>query len=106
VAGPTLAGAGIGFLLPLTQLKPVKVEAELQKQLDAIKANIYSSSDRSFTDFIWLAFFVCLLGWMYAIFLTLKPTANPLPSSLNTPLTLGCLIFFVSIVLSEFKERV
>jgi hypothetical protein len=106
VAGPTLAGAGIGFLLPLTQLKTVKIDDQLQQQLIAAKASAYSPRDKSFSEFIWFAFFVCLLGWMYSIFLTLKPAANPLPPTVNGPLSIGCIIFVISIALSEFKERV
>ncbi|MGA8271449.1 MAG: hypothetical protein WB919_07795, partial [Candidatus Sulfotelmatobacter sp.] len=33
VAGPTLAGAGLGFLLPLTELKPVSIDPAVLLQL-------------------------------------------------------------------------
>jgi hypothetical protein len=105
IAGPTIAGAGIGFLIPLFQLKPVQLDPALQKQLAGIKAQAYSAKDKTFSDFVIFFFFLSLAMWMYSLYLSLKPMANPLPAYLS-PLTLGCVIFVSSIILSEIKERV
>jgi uncharacterized membrane protein (DUF485 family) len=117
VAGPTLAGAGIGFLLPLTDLKPVQVDAALVAALAKAKAKVkfYSPTDKAFTDFVWLIFFVSLAAWMYSIYLTLQ-TFNTLHRevglrsseilSVNWPLMIGCAIFVVAIILSEIKEKI
>jgi len=105
VAGPTLAGAGIGFLLPLTQLKTVAVaDQNLQAELAKMRVKVHKTSDEQFTDFVWFAFFLSLAAWMFSIYLTLKPIQPPVP--LNWPLSIGCVIFVISIVLAEIKERV
>lgn len=110
VAGPTLAGAGIGFLLPLTQLKQVAVaDQKLQATLAKMHAKVHSSRDQQFTEFVWFMFFVSLGSWMYSLYLTLKPTQAQtvaIAVPLNWPLSIGCAIFFVSIILAEIKERV
>lgn len=104
VAGPTLAGAGLGFLLPLTDLKAVPVDARVLEQLKSKGANAYSETDRAFSDFVWVFFFASLGAWMACIYLTLRPLENTF-KHLNKSLLIGCIIFVVSIVLTEIKER-
>jgi len=48
LAGPTLAGAGIGFLLPLTELKKIQLEPALLAQLQTAKLQVYSPLDKIF----------------------------------------------------------
>ncbi|HTW23505.1 MAG TPA: hypothetical protein VMD78_07895 [Candidatus Baltobacteraceae bacterium] len=104
VAGPSLAGAGLGFLLPLTDLKPVSLDADVMDELRAAGAGVYSPRDKTFSDFVWLCFFLSLGAWMLSIYWTLKPLAHP--SIVNRPLLIGCIIFLVSITLAEIKERI
>lgn len=103
LAGPTLAGAGIGFLLPLTQLKPIAIDPALATHLANISAAVYSPRDRKFSDFVWLMFFVSLLAWMYTIFLTSRPGSA---DSTVGPLAIGSSVYALAIVLAEAKERI
>lgn len=105
VAGPTLAGAGIGFLLPLTELKKVAADPNLVNQLKAANIAVYSPKDKAFSDGVWLAFFLSMLAWMYSIFLTVKHSAG-VHTGINWALTIGCIVFVISVVLTEFKERI
>lgn len=105
VAGPTLAGAALGFLLPLTELKTVSVPADILKKLKERGADAYSPADKGFSDFVWVCFFASLAAWMYCIYLTLQPLRQS-DRFLNLSLTIGCIIFIVSIVLAEIKERI
>src|SRR5260221_2665704 len=73
VAGPTLAGAALGFLLPLTELKVPNIDPALLTQLKTAVASAYVSSDKTFSEFIWVCFFASLGGWMVSIYLTLQP---------------------------------
>jgi len=104
IAGPTLAGAGLGFLLPLTELKDVPVDPTTKKALDAKKASAYSKNDKTFCDFIWTCFFVSLGAWMYCMYLTLK-LPRETGSVLNRSLAIGCIVFLGSVALTELKER-
>jgi hypothetical protein len=101
--GPTMAGAGIGFLLPLTDLKPVSVPATLMKELKDHKASIYSERDKVLVDFVWVTFFLSLAAWMYSVFLSF-PTHHASYSWI--PAAIGCAVFLISLVLSEIKERI
>lgn len=101
--GPTLAGAGIGFLLPLTELKRVQLGGATEAQLRRLNAIAYSQRDKVFVDCVWVAFFGALAAWMYALFLSFRPGANP---SFVSPLIIGCIIFLGSLVLTEIKERI
>jgi hypothetical protein len=110
VVGPTLAGAGLGFLLPLTELKEVSsVDHEVLRKLKEAKAVAYSRRDKSFSDFVWVCFFSALGFWMWCIYLTLPvaqgPGWNAFGWDINKSFVIGCIIFFVSIVLTEIKER-
>lgn len=104
VAGPTLAGAGIGFLLPLTELKRPAVDQALLTQLKNANIAVYSPKDKAFSDGVWFAFFFSLLGWMYSIFLTVKRSGS-VHTGVNWALTIGCIVFVASVVLAEFKEK-
>jgi hypothetical protein len=104
VAGPTLAGAGMGFLLPLTDLKEVPLDPQLKAAL-APGTKAYSTKDKRLTDFVWITFFVSLGAWMYCVFLTIQNLHLSFGGRGNVPLIIGCLIFGVSIVLAEIKER-
>jgi uncharacterized membrane protein (DUF485 family) len=110
VVGPTLAGAGLGFLLPLTELKAVSsIDPELRRKLEEAKAAVYSRTDKSFSDFVWVCFFCSLAFWMWCIYLTLHVTQESgwhvLGWSVNKSFAIGCIIFLVSVVLTEIKER-
>jgi hypothetical protein len=104
VAGPTLAGAGLGFLLPLTELKSVTVDSEVRQKLEETKTAIYSRTDKSFSDFVWVCFFSSLILWMWCIYLTLHPSQEA--SYVNKSFAIGCIIFVGSVVLTEIKERI
>src|SRR5436305_1230590 len=74
--GPTLAGAGIGFLLPLTDLKALAIPDTLKNELLQHKASIYSPRDKSLVDFVWVTFFISLGAWMYCVYLSLPTVHN------------------------------
>jgi hypothetical protein len=104
VAGPSLASAGIGFLLPLTKLKPVLIDPALLAKLQGRNVQIYSPKDASFSDLVLLIFILSLGAWMYSIYDTVHSQRRwPF---VNVSLLIGCIIFVVSIVCSEVKERI
>jgi hypothetical protein len=105
IAGPTLAGAGLGFLLPLTELKQINVPADVLQKLKDTGTAVYSPADKTFSDFVWVCFFASLLLWMWCIYLTLHPKPLWL-GYINEPFSIGCIIFVVSIALAEIKERI
>jgi hypothetical protein len=107
--GPTLAGAGIGFLLPLTDLKQVPIPESMRNELSKLNANIYYPRDKQLVEGIWVAFFASLAAWMYSVFLTFPPTHPSQlthPSVLSLPVIIGCVVFAISMILCELKERI
>jgi hypothetical protein len=101
--GPTLAGAGIGFLLPLTEPKKIDLGGATEARLKKLNAIAFSQRDKVFVDCVWIAFLIALAAWMYALYLSFKPSENVL---LISPLIIGCIIFVGSVVLTEIKERI
>jgi hypothetical protein len=101
--GPTLAGAGIGFLLPLTDLKPIPLPEGLEDELADLDADVFLPRDKELTDWIWLAFLISLVAWMYSVFLSFPPAH---PSFLSLPVVIGCAVFVLSIIFTEIKERI
>ena len=104
VAGPTLAGAALGFLLPLTELKTPAIDPVVLGQLKKSGASVYLKRDKTFCDIVWLFFFLSLGMWMFCIYLTLKPL-QVTEQILNRSLLIGCIMFVVSVVMTEIKER-
>jgi hypothetical protein len=104
VAGPTLAGAALSLLVPLTEFKTVPLSGSAVKQLDALGADAHLRKDKNFIDFIWLFFFVSLGAWVLCIYLTLRPPQG-LRNSANLSLMIGCIIYLSAVALAELKER-
>jgi hypothetical protein len=104
VAGPTIAAAGIGFLIPLFQLKQAQIDPKLQKQIDSNKFKVIAQKDDSLLALITLSFVLSLAAWMYSLFLVIKPLTDEAQSSLLS-IAIGSLVFIVSIALSEIKDR-
>jgi hypothetical protein len=92
--GPTLAGAGMGFLLPLTELKPVQLPEDLQRQLLAQKASVYSGRDKVLVDCVWVIFFISLGAWMYSVSLSFPSSPGHQTSNL-WPTIIGCSVFAI-----------
>ncbi len=104
LAGPTLAGAALRFLLPLTELKKPAIDPFILEQLKAAGASAYIKRDKRFSDFVWVCFFAALGAWILCIYLTLKPLREP-GKVFNESFAIGCILFLISIVLAEIKER-
>ena len=108
-AGPTLAGAGILFLIPLTALKrvpDVDVDPKVHAALMQMNVTIHSRRDESFCNFVWLMFLISLLAWIFSMYITFRTLPHMLPSTIPWSFVIGCLIFFISVVLAEIKERI
>ena len=100
--GITLAGAGIGFLLPLTELKRIQVTGRAGEFLQSVHLEAYSVKDKRVVDVAWVAFLSSLLAWIYALFLTFKHSNA---GGSVWPTVIGGGIFVCAVVLSEIKER-
>jgi hypothetical protein len=88
-----MAGAGIDFLSPLTDLKPVSVPDTLMNELKQHNASNYSQRDKILVDFVWVTFFLSLAAWMYSVFLSFP--AHHASYSWAPPL-IGCAVFLIS----------
>jgi hypothetical protein len=104
VAGPTLAGAALSFLLPLTEFKPVPLPPSTQRRLNIAGANAHLTKDKNFVDLVWLVFFLSLGGWRLSLYLTFKPL-RLLGGFANDSFALGVIIYLAALALSLLKER-
>jgi hypothetical protein len=105
-SGPTLAGAGMVILLPLTEGKAIDVaDNALRTRLTELKAKAHSTKETGFCDFVWLIFFASLLAWMASIFLTFRFEIVHAPP-ITLAFAIGCAIYIVAIVLSEVKVHI
>ena len=102
LVGPTLAGAGIGLLAPLTKLKDVSIPADARRELDAVGAKVHLARDESFVEFVWIMFVLSLACWLFTVHLA---SASGQADAGSWPLVLGCVVFGVAIGSSEYKER-
>ncbi len=70
--GPTIAAAGITFLIPLTVPKPVTLPIESQTLVIPDGYELVSSRDSEFIKFTWIFILIGTLIWMSACTVSLR----------------------------------
>jgi hypothetical protein len=99
--GPTLAAAGVGFLVPLTTAKNKLSTLPTSTQLQLNGYYVISSREQIFVDLSRMFLFVLVASWAYDLFLVCTRSAGFLGLS---PVVLGLITYFVAVVLAEVKE--
>jgi hypothetical protein len=101
--GPTLAAAGVGFLVPLISPKTVvpTLPEEAKKQLDGYY--IIPKKQQRLVEITLLFLFLLIASWVYDLYLVCKPTSGLLGIS---PISLGLVTYLAAVVLAEIKESV
>lgn len=102
--GPTFAATGIGFMMPLTEPKTLRMAQRLENHLKDIGASVILESDQMLIDTAWGLVFVFLLFWAASIYLSVKMTGGA-SWMFWTSLTLGLLNYLVAIILFVIKEN-
>lgn len=95
--GPTLAAAGLSFLVPLTEPKVLSVEGNIITT---------SRNDSMLVGYAWIAIIFSFLAWAISCYLSLKqPNALTI---LNIPyhLLLGGFVYFISLVMTFLKRSI
>ncbi len=96
--GPTLAAAGLSFLMPL--IKP-KVKP-IPGHNDVIAM---SKAEALFMPILWLAVFIFLFCWTWSCYISLK---FPLDKTFgfNSHMVIGGTLYTISLILTGIKEKV
>ena len=95
--GPTIAAAGLSFMVPLTE----------PKRLRALKNGeiVISPNDNRLIPILWIVIIVSLFAWAASCYFSLKlPSVTFL--SLPCHLAIGAGVYTLSIVLTFVKRRV
>mgnify|MGYP007059414203 CR=1 FL=1 len=104
--GPTLAGVGIGFILPLTIPKERHQELHhgTQSALEQRNLVVFSRREWRFIEITWLVVFCFIASWCGSFYLasTLK---NEQPWRFILSLGFGILNYVVALVLLYLKSR-
>ena len=79
--GPTLASAGLSFLIPLT--KPKILGVKFSKYPNAVAT---TATDLQFVGLVWLLILVSLFAWSASCFGRLKPLPNDFSAYQSTRL--------------------
>ena len=105
--GPSLAAAGVGFLVPLTTPKPAKLLVDIdQVEMDKLAAagiTLRLKRDDSFSQFIWVAILIFLIVWMGSLQLSAN-YASASFLSLPIHIWLGLFNYFIGVILACVKE--
>jgi len=96
--GPTLAAAGLSFLMPL--VKPKQREINGHEKYVAV-----SKTEIRFIPILWLFVLIFLFSWSWSCYVSLK---LPLDKTLGLPshFTIGSAVYTISIILTAIKEKV
>jgi len=104
--GPSLAAAGIGFLVPLTAPKLLKINIDTSKiKIDASQITIRDKADETFSQFVWVVILIFLAVWMGTLQLSSKHS-SVLFLGTAIHIWLGLFNYFVGIILSCVKEAI
>lgn len=98
--GPTLAAAGLSFLMPLT--KP-KISDSSTK--DGRNMVIISKADSQLIPAIWFFVLCFLFSWAFACYFSINyPSDKTL--GLDSHLLIGSIVYLISLILTGIKEKV
>jgi hypothetical protein len=97
--GPALAAAALSFLMPLT--KPKEASDTGFRGRDVL---ITSRMDSHFVAFTWLLILAFLFAWGVACYLSIRTPDSKL-LGFPSHLTIGSGLYFVSLVMTAFKEK-
>ena len=96
--GPTLAAAGLSFLMPLTKPKRKNLPGH-----DDVVA--MSKADAALTPILWIFVFAFLFSWSWACYVSLKfPTDKTF--GFDSHLVIGGSVYILSLLLTGIKEKV
>lgn len=96
--GPTLAAAGLSFLMPLT--KPKKKNLPGHDDVIAV-----SKADAALTPILWISVFAFLFSWSWSCYVSLK-LPNDTTFGFASHLVIGGAVYIVSLLLTAIKEKV
>ena len=97
-AGPTLAAAGLSFLMPL-----IKPKQKLIPGHDNVIA--ISKAEAAFMPFLWLFVFAFLFCWTWSCYMSLVfPRDKTL--GFDSHLVIGGSLYSISLILTAIKEKV
>lgn len=104
-AGPTVAAAGLGLLLPVIIPKPINfgLPLKVQKLLTDKNCEILTKSARLLTDIAFVAVFLCIGLWAYSLFLSWK-SPEQIWWRLPCYMYPACINYGLAIILTEIKE--
>ena len=98
--GPTLAAAGLSFLVPLT--KPKSLNVQVAGMPNAV---VTSRADNQFVATTWILVFVFLFVWSWSCYVSIKsPEHNVFGVAKH--LLIGGIAYLVSLVMTFVKEKV
>ena len=98
--GPTLAAAGLSFLMPLTKLKTKLIDIP-----GGDPVLVMSRADEQLVGLIWLLVLSSLFAWAFSCYLSV---ARPALNFYGTPghFLVGLTTYVLSLVMTAFKGRV
>lgn len=98
--GPTLAAAGLSFLMPLT--KPKKKNLSAHHGYNVV---VMSKADSILTPFLWICVFAFLFSWAWACYVSIKLPGNK-TLGFDSHLVIGGSVYILSLILTAIKEKV
>lgn len=98
--GPTLATAGLSFLVPLTKPKYLNIPVEFSPG-----AIVISKADNNFIAVVWIFLLLYLFVWASSCYFSVKLPAS-MTWGLSTQFLIGISAYLVSLVMTFVKEKV
>ena len=94
--GPTIAAAGLSFLIPLTEPKVLSVNGNIMTT---------SVNDNRLIGLLWILILISLFAWAASCYYSLKRPADLVFDLCPYHLLIGGSVYLLSIVMSYVKRR-
>ena len=98
--GPTLAAAGLSFLIPLT--KPKRIDVLVPSLPDAL---VTSKRDQEFVGLIWLLFLASLFAWSASCYTSIRFPENRV-FGWPVHFVIGLGTYLLSLIMTFVKEKI
>jgi hypothetical protein len=98
--GPTLAAAGLSYLMPLT--KPKILDIPIPGMLG--NAVVTSKADQRLVGLVWLIVLSTLFAWAASCYMSIKHPSETM-AGVSAHFFIGGVTYVVSLIMTAIKER-
>jgi hypothetical protein len=104
--GPTLAAAGVTFLVPLTKPNQVRISEKVKNALMQKGITAVYEKDQNFIYFVYFILLISSFVWLWSCFVSMTTPNDLVFSTFPTHVGIGFINYITAIILCWYKEAI